>query len=423
MSRKKGLIGLAVVVVLALATVLAISTSSEDDVSAETEVVERRNLVSTVSSSGNIRARRQVDISSDISARVISMDVQEGQDVTAGQVLIQLDRTQFEAALQRARASLSQAKAQYTQVTANQLRAQRNYERTSQLRLASPPIVSQQEFEEAETALEVAQANLESSGFGVEQAEAGVDEAVDRLSKTTIVAPIDGKVTRLNVEEGETVVVGTMNNPGSLVLSISDLSVMELVVQVDETDVPRLAIGDSATVEIDAFPENSFTGSVTQIGNSAIRPPSNQGGTQQAAIDFEVVITIANPGVELRPDLSATAEIVTEVRRDAVAVPIIALTIRDRAALESLDIELPALPEDADAEEGQDVEGVFVVRDGVATFAPVVVGITGREHFEILSGIEPGDVVVSGPYQTIRDLRSGDRVRGETEPDEPDARS
>jgi HlyD family secretion protein len=204
-----------------------------------------------------------------------------------------------------------------------------------------------------------------------------------------------------------------MNNPGSLILTISDLAVVEAVVQVDETDLPALSFGDSASVEIDAFPGMSFPGHVTEIGNSAVERPTSQTG-QAAAVDFEVVITLSDPLVVLRPDLSATATIVTETRKSALAVPIIAVTVRDREAMEGAD------PGEADGEDGarpdpsepRDVEGVLMVRNGTVTFAPVTLGITGREHFEILSGVAVGDTVVSGPYQVIRDLRDGDPVRG-----------
>ncbi len=394
-----------VLLAVILLVLFAIARGGDGTPSVRTETVERRNLVSTVSASGNIRARRQVDISSEVSARVLALLVEEGDEVVAGDTLLRLERTEFEAARQRAQASLSQARAQLTQVRANHTRAQRTYARTRQLLYATPPVVSQQEYEEAETQLEVAQANLEATRYQVDQAQAGVDDAEVRLARTTIVAPIDGKVTRLNVEEGETVIVGTMNNPGSLVLSISDLSVVEVVTEVDETDVPRIALDDSAVVEIDAFPDRTFSGRVSQIGNSAIRPPSQQ-SSSQPAIDFEVVIEIEDPGVELRPDLSATAEVVTDQRIDAVSVPIIALTVRDREDVDSTRVELPP-PSDGEI---QDVEGVFVVDGNRVFFQPVVVGITGREHFEVLSGLEAGTQIVAGPYQVIRDLSDGAQV-------------
>jgi HlyD family secretion protein len=247
---------------------------------------------------------------------------------------------------------------------------------------------------------------------------------VDRLSKTVFRAPIEGKVTRLQVEEGETVIIGTMNNPGSLILTISDLGVVEVVVQVDETDVPELAIGDSADVKIDAFPGETFVGRVTEIGNSAIRPPQSQGaGGQQAAIDFEVVITLDNPPVTLRPDLSATADIVTETRTNVVTVPIIALTVRSKADTlprpERSFMTFGRRPEEpppsalgSERSRSEDeIEGVFKVRASQVTFVPVKAGIAGDEYFEVISGLAPGDTVVAGPYTAIRQLRTEDRVR------------
>ena len=394
-----------ILLVLVLLAVVSIVRGGDGTPSVRSATIERLDLVSTVSASGNIRARRQVDISSEISARVIELRVEEGDDVMVGDTLLQLERTRFEAALQRAQASLSQARAQLTQSRASQLRAQRTFDRTAQLAAATPPVVSQQEYEEAETSLEVANANLNATEFSVQQAEAGVAEAQDDLARTIFTAPMDGKITRLNVEEGETVIVGTMNNPGSLVLSVSDLSVVELVTEVDETDVPRISLGDSAVVEIDAFPNRTFAGRVTQIGNSAVRPPSSQ-GSSQPAIDFEVVITIDASGIELRPDLSATAQIVTDQAVDAVAVPIIALTMRDREDVDSTRFEMPP----ATDAEIQDVEGVFVLDGGRVSFRPVMVGITGQEHFEVISGLEEGTVIVAGPYQVIRQLSDGDVV-------------
>jgi len=404
-----GLVGL--LVLLGLAGLLL---RGDDTPSVRSATIERRDLVSTVSASGNIRARRQVDISSEISARVVELLVEEGDDVEEGQLLLQLERVRFEAALQRAEAQLSQARAQLTQVRANLIRAQRTFTRTAQLRTATPPVVSEQEFEEAETGLEVAQANFDATEFSVAQAQASVAEAEDNLARTVFTAPMDGRVTRLNVEEGETVIVGTMNNPGSLVLSVSDLSVVELVTEVDETEVPRISLGDSAVVEIDAFPDRSFAGRVTEIGNSAVRPPSAQ-GSSQPAIDFEVVITIDATGVELRPDLSATAQIVTDRADDALAVPIIALTVRDREDVDSTRFELPP----ATDAEIQDVEGVFVLEGDRVYFRPVVVGITGQEHFEVLSGLEEGTEIVAGPYQVIRELVDGAVVEITTGPADP----
>lgn len=397
--------------VLVSAAVLAAVRSGDRGVEVRMDEVERRDLESTVTASGNIRPRRTVDISSDVSARVATLEVDEGDDVETGQVLVRLDPTQFQAALRRTQAALDQARAQEAQVRASLIQARRDYDRLQALWQRDTVLVSLQQLDDAETALEVAQANVNGAEFGVRQAEASVEEAQDHLEKTVIRAPMAGKVTRLNVEEGETVIIGTMNNPGSLILTVSDLSVVELVVQVDETDVPELVIGDSAAVEIDAFPDEIFTGRVTEIGNSAIQPPSSQTG-QQAAIDFEVVVTLDEPPVLLRPDLSATAEIVTETRTNVASIPIIALTIRDREDVEASDAPIPAGVDPST----EDIEGVFLVREGTVTFTPVLVGIAGREHFEVLAGVEVGDTVVSGPYQMIRQLADGDPVQRRDDP-------
>ncbi|MEX2466917.1 MAG: efflux RND transporter periplasmic adaptor subunit [Gemmatimonadota bacterium] len=403
--RSKIVLVVALVVVAVAVASTAIARNRNQGVEVRTEVVERRDLVEVVTSSGNVRARRTVDMSSDISAKVTELLVQEGNDVVAGQTLLRLEPDQYRAALSRAEAQLAQARSQEAQQRANLIRSERDLERLVNLSARDSLLVSPQQLDDARTNVEVARATLESAVHGVSQAVAAVDEAADRLSKTVFTAPMTGRVTRLNVEEGETVIIGTMNNPGSLVLTISDLSVMEAVVRVDETDVPRIALGDSATIRIDAFPDRRFTGRVTEVGNSAITPPSQQAAGQQAAIDFEVVLTLDEPEVELRPDLSATADIVVATRDDVLAIPIIALTVRAGSEADSTSSSGTG----ADAPDDQ--EGVFVVREGRVRFVPVDVGITGREHFEVLSGLEVGDTVVAGPYQAIRALSDDDPIR------------
>jgi HlyD family secretion protein len=400
-NRSKLTIGIVITVVLGSAAVLAVTRGRDNGIEVRTEMIETRDLVQFVTASGNIRARRTVDISSDVSARVSQLLIDEGDDVVAGQTLLRLEPDQYQASLSRAEAQLAQSQAQEGQQRANLTQATRDQDRLVQLRTRDSLLVSPQQFDDAQTRVEVQAQLLEAARYGVSQAQAGVDEAEDRLSKTIFNAPMTGKVTRLNVEEGETVIIGTMNNPGSLVLTISDLSLIEVVVQVDETEVSMISLGDHASIRIDAFPDREFSGEVTEIGNSAITPPSQQQGNQQAAIDFEVVLTLDETDVPLRPDLSATADIVVESRADAVSVPIIALTVRDAAEVSDL-----ASQSDAD----DDVEGVFLVQDGLVSFQRVQAGIAGQEYFEVLSGLSSGDVVVAGPYQRIRELRDGDAI-------------
>jgi HlyD family secretion protein len=402
--RSKIVIAVGVVVLAGAVASTAVARNRNQGAEVRTEVVERRDLVEVVTASGNVRARRTVDMSSDVSAKVTRLLVREGDDVVAGQTLLRLEPDQYRAALSRADAQLAQARSQESQQRANLIRAERDLERLLSLSARDSLLVSPQQIDDARTNVEVARATLESAEHGVSQAVAAVDEAADRLSKTVFTAPMNGRVTRLNVEEGETVIIGTMNNPGSLVLTISDLSVMEAVVRVDETDVPRITRGDSATIRIDAFPNRVFTGRVAEVGNSAITPPSQQTAGQQAAIDFEVVLTLDDSKVELRPDLSATADIVVATRDDVLAVPIIALTVRAGP-------EGGAGPSGPGGRTPDDVEGVFLVSESRVRFVPVEIGITGREHFEVISGVEVGDTVVAGPYQAICALNDDDRIR------------
>ena len=414
-KRTKVTIGIVVIILLASAAILQMMFRGDRGVDVRIEETQRRDLLEVVTASGNIRPRRTVNISSDVSARVAELLVDEGQDVVQGQVLLRLEPDQYEAALSRTQASLAQAQAQQTQQEANLLRTQRDLDRLLALRSRDSILVSRQQIDDGHTNLDVSEATLASARHGVSQAQAAVEEATEQVSKTIFIAPMDGRVTRLNVEEGETVIIGTMNNPGSLVLTISDLSVIEVVVQVDETAVPQISLGDSATIRIDAFSNEYFSGQVTEIGNSAINPPSQQSAGQQAAIDFEVVITLDETGTSLRPDLSATADIVTEMRRSVISVPIIAVTVRETESSDLNQLTDRTGPGSGNSSQGEnasaDEEGVFIVVDGTVTFAPIKLGVAGQEYFEVLAGIDVGDNLVAGPYQMIRQLQDGDLVR------------
>jgi HlyD family secretion protein len=346
---------------------------------------------------------------------VTGMYVEEGDAVERGQVLLRIDPTQYQGAVARARAGVSESLAREAQARASLLQAEHALRRATELRAVNADMISPQQYEETETQARVQKALHEAALHGVEIARAMLREAEDQLAKSVIRAPIDGVVTRLNIEEGETAIVGTMNNPGSLLLTISDLSVMEAVVRADETDVPGISVGDRTVLSIDAFPRRRFAGRVTRISHSSTLPPQSRGMTQQSqAVDFEVVITLDDPPAGIRPDLSATAEIVTSARGEALAIPIIALTVRERKDVEALDLDLSAAQEAAlsgIAPEDNDVEGVFVIRDGRARFTLVQVGITGREHFEVLAGLSAGDTVVAGPYEAVRRLTDGSAVR------------
>lgn len=418
MSRKaKIALVLGLVIVIGGIGAMSMRGGDRHGIEVRAETVTARDLVATVTANGWIRPRRSVDIQADLMGRITQLWVAEGDSVKVGQVLLQIDPTEYQAAASRARASVAEAGARRAQSRANLLQARRAFERTQSIVNRDSALVSQQAIEEAATQVEVQEALAEAAEHSVAQAKAALREAENRLAKTTIRAPIEGVVTRLNVEEGETAIVGTMNNPGSLLLTISDLSVMEAVVRVDETDVPAIALGDSASIEIDAFTRQAFTGKVTEIAHSSVvqrkSTTAAAAGAQGQAIDFEIVVTLDAPPTLLRPDLSATAQIVTSTRMGVLSIPIIALTVRDRKALEALPQEDSAASSAAAAASraSKDQEGVFVIRAGKAHFTPVEVGIAGAEHFEVLRGLAAGDSVVAGPYEAIRTLQDGKTIR------------
>jgi HlyD family secretion protein len=416
MTKRGKILGGSIVgiAIIALAG-LGIASRRESGVEVRTEVVQRRDLVSVVTASGIIQPKRKVDISADVSGRVVLLSVVEGQMVQRGDLLLRIDPTAFEAAVRRSEAMVAQARAQEAQARANLLQATSAAQRAEQL-AAGDRLISDQDLEQARTQQRVSEAQFEAARYGVSQATASLNEAQEALRKTTIVAPMTGRVTRLNIEEGETAVVGTMNNPGSLLLTVADLGEMEAAVKVDETDVPHISHGDSASVKIDAFPDKSFTGRVTQIANSAIQGQGTAAaGQQNQSVDFEVVITLDNPPAELRPDLSATAEIITETRDNAISVPIIAVTVRDPDGKKFQAAEAeqgaPAGPAAGPAAREAEVEGVFVLSDGTAAWVPITLGIAGDQYFEVVDGLDGGEVVIAGPYSAVRDLEAGSSVR------------
>ncbi len=393
------------------------------------EAVTKRDLTSIVTASGKIEPKRKVDVSADITGRIVDLPVREGDVVQRGQVVVRIDPAQYQANVERMEAMLASAQATAAQARANKDQAERAYNRARDIRAQNAQLVSQEALEQAETQMRVAVANLESADRQVDQARAGLREAQDALRKTTIVAPMSGRVTRLAVEEGEVAVPGTFSRETGLLMTISDLSVIQVTVEVDETDVVRIHMGDSAEITIDAFPDTTFTGHVTKISNSSIggAVASTGGMSTDQAVDFEVEVTLDNPPRGVRPDLSATARIITDTRRQVLSVPIIALTVRDPsdtlpAAVRNARREGDSARADSAARPAagtrgrartREIEGLFVVDTTTmeAQFRAVKVGIAGDEYFEVLSGVNEGETIVAGPYQAIRDLRNDARVK------------
>ncbi len=416
MSTKKVLLFVGVAGVIGVVAAAGMK-GGDEGVEVRAERVERRDLVSIVTASGKIEPKKKVDISADIPGRVIRLAVEEGQWVNRGDLLLVIDPTQYQAAANRAQAAVSQSQAQAAQARAQVLKAENDLKRAEMLSQGEN-LISAADLEQARTQARVAEAQAEAARHAVAQAQAALSEARDNLAKTTIVAPMSGRVTRRNIEEGETAIIGTMNNPGSLLLTVADLSVMEATVKVDETDVPSITIGDSAVVRIDAFPGQTFAGKVTRIGNSAVQTAASQAGAgDQQSVDYEVKITLDDPPEALRPDLSATADIVTETRERVLAVPIISLAVRDpdgkkfQADEDAAEAGEGVAEAEQRARKASEVTGVFVIAGDSVTWVPVTTGIAGDRYFEITGGLKGGETVVAGTYQAIRELEAGAAVR------------
>ncbi len=416
---KWSLVGVAVIAVGILG--LNAFTSGEKAVEVRIEEVESRDLVESVTASGRISPQTKVDLSADITGRIVRLAVKEGDLVTRGQFLLQIDPQQYQAAVQRAEASLAQARAQEAQARANWLQAQRDYERMLEVQKANAQLISAEELDRLETSVEVQKALHDAARYTVEQNVAAMRDAEWALGRTTITAPMSGRVTRLNVEEGETAIMGTLNKDAATLLTIADMSVFETKVRVDETDVSRIKLGDSAVVQIDAFRDTTFTGRVTQISNSSVTTAAAQPG-QETAIDYEVTIQLENPPADTRPDFSATAKVITAVRQNVLSVPIIALTVREEEGMQPEDSgAVPVTATRAATQVGRrDVEGVFLVgEDNRVIFRPVQVGIAGEKHFEVISGLQGGERIVGGTYQAIRGLTEGSLVREPAKQESP----
>ena len=419
MSKKAKIsIGAAVGLVIVLIGVLGAMKKGNKSVEVRIEPVEKRDLVASVTASGQVRPQTKVDVASDVAGKIITLAVREGQMVTKGQFLLQIDREQPQAAASRAEAAMASAQAQNAQARANFIQSQRSYDRTLAMQKANAQLVSAEQLDQLKTAVEVNQAIVEASSHQIEQARAALRDARSALSKTTLYAPMAGRVTRLVVEQGETAVPGTFNKDAATLLTISDMSVLETKVKVDETDVARISIGDSAVVQIDAFPDTTFVGRVSKISNSSVRGAAVQQSADQA-VDYEVTIQLVNAPAETRPDFSATAKVITDSRKQVMSIPIIALTVRENENLTPGDTAVGLGRPKPTVEVGKkDVEGVFVVgADNKVTFRPVRVGIAGEKHFEVLSGLKEGEKIVAGTYQAIRDLKDGTLVRAAKVPE------
>jgi HlyD family secretion protein len=442
-TGKKILIAAGVVVVVGGAVAGNIALKRESGKTVTVEKIVKRDLEAIVAASGKIQARTTVNISADTMGRVTQLAVDEGQRVTKGQFLMQIDPRNQQTAADRTAAGLAAARSTLDQLRTgvqaareNLSLSRENLRRTREL--WAQQLTTRQALDTAESEVKVREANLRDAEQAlstqeqrIRETQAQVSSAQYDLSRARIESPIDGLVVRRNIEQGETVVIGTMNNAGTVLLQIADMSIIEAEVEVDETDIPFVQIGQPAKIRIDALPDQEFTGKVTEVGNSPI-VQAQAGQTGQTATNFKVTVTIDGQIPEVRPGFTCTADITTATRTQVVAVPIQAMAVREliydaagkivpqpkadaksNAPRPSATDPLPA------GQTRKDTEGVFLLKDKVATFVPVKTGIAGDKYFEVLSGLEPGAEVITGPFNSVRDLKDGDAVK----PEEPKDRT
>jgi len=395
-KRKKFII-ISAVSLLAAAIVIANLTSKrEKSIRVTVEKTSTHDLTSIISASGEIKPKKNINISAHVPGRIIKIGVLEGQMVKAGDFLLKLDAAQYEANAERDRALIQSYRSQLIQSEARMKREQNNYERQRQL--FDSQLISQEQLETAKVQSDIARAEVQAFRHQIQQAEASLKSTLDSLSKTVYNSPIDGIITSLRVEEGEVAVIGTMNNPGTVLMTIADLSEMEVEVEVDETDVVGVKLGQPAEVKVDALPDQVLKGTVTEIGSSALDKLTT---TQQESRDFQVTITLSDPPDTLKPGLSASADIITAEKKGVLAVPISALVIREKVG------EKPS------GKESGEEEGVYIVENGRAAFRPVSKGIMGGLLVEVSAGLDEGQEVIVGPYNSLRELKDGALIKPE----------
>jgi HlyD family secretion protein len=451
MNVKKIALIVGVLLVLVVIVGFTVNQSQKSVVTVQTGKVVKQDISSTVTASGQIKPKTIVNVGANAMGRIIRLYVKEGEKVKKGQVLAQLENVQSAADVEMtkatltsaqtdavaSRAALNTAEAQMKSSAADLARTKLDYERAQGL--YKDQLIAKADYDTKKAAYEVAEAVHAQDIARVAQSKAQVDSAVGRvgqakasltrvndvLSKTTYEAPFSGTVTNLPVHEGETVVMGIQNSPGSTLMTVADMSVITAEIQVDETDIVNVALGQDAEVTIDAIPNQTFKGKVTEIGDNAIirstgvSTSQSTGGTQEAK-DFKVVVTLTDPPQNLRPGLSSTAKITTGLAQNVLAIPIQAITVRDKNDLEATDAKAkkapvvdktaPAAPSSA-KKENNDVQGVFVIRNNKAEFHKVETGLTGTTEIQVKSGLTDGDVIITGSYKVLKTIRNGAGVK------------
>src|ERR1700723_1405288 len=446
---KKIAIGAGIAILLAIIVAFTVHQSSKNVTTVQTGKVERQDLATIVSASGEIKPKTYVNVGANAMGKITHLYVREGDHVKKGELLAQLENVQSsadvnanEASLQAAQTDALAADAAVKTSQADMQRAQADYDRNKldwerTQNLYKDGLISKSDFDsrknawatadfglaQAQARVAQAQAQTDSANKHVTQNRANLTRVTDVLQKTSYNAPFDGVVTNLPVREGETVVMGIQNAPGSTLMTIADMSIITAEVMVDETDIVNVRLGQSAEVTIDAIPKKIFHGTVSEIGDNAIVRSTGVATSQQTtaseeAKDFKVVVTVTDPPQDLRPGLSTTAKITTAARSSVLSIPIQALSLRSKAQLEqeksapgSVHAAGPTPKETSKKDQQQDLQGVFVIRNKKAVFVPIGTGITGTSDIEVLNGLQKGDEVITGSYKILRTLRSGSSVK------------
>jgi HlyD family secretion protein len=424
-KRTRIVIGVLAVAILGGIVAVNVTKERRNRINVQTQKVGRQDLVSTVTASGEVKPRKYVNVSSNVSGRITHLLVKEGERVRRGQVLARIDSTRLEASTRSSEAGVQAQKAEVQRALADLEAAKLAFERTQ--RMHKDKLVSDSQMDQADADFKMKSANVDALRRRIAQQEAALESVKDDLEKAVVVAPMDGAVTNLAKEEGE-MVIGAQSFQPTVIMTVADLSVMECEVMVDETDIRNLAVGQEAEIRVDALEEGTkIKGEVTEIGSSAIPRGSTQGGTPSTtntgnqAKDFKVKITLKDPPSNIKPGLNAAADITTSRKQQVIAVPIQAVVVRevnkegkvvDPGALQASDAPSPA-PEGGGRKKAEEKDGVFVISNNKVSFKPVKTGIVGETEIEIKDGLAGGEEIVTGSYKTLRTLKDQATVKVE----------
>ena len=417
----------AVALVVAVIVVANVRRGSGAQTAVQAGDVKRGSIASTVRAPGRVQPETQVKLSANVPGQVVRLAVREGDPVRKGQFLLQIDDTQYRAQVREATAALAGARSNLRLAEASSEQSDASYKRKEAL--FAQNLVSPEELDVARTLRNTDRARLDAAREEIDRAEAGLQLTQDNLRKTRFESPLDGTVTQLSIEQSEIVVIGTMNNPGTVILTVADLSRMEVEADVDETDVAAVAVGHTAEIRVDALPDTVLTGLVTEIANS---PFIANLETQEQQTNFEVDVRIDRPPATLRPGMTADVEIRTARKESVLVVPIQSVVVRTPKELEppakdrrkkkgseASESKPPATgagsPPGAGAAgaKPEEIKGVFVIDKGLAEFRRVRTGLSSDTDFEVEGELKPGDRVVTGPHRILRTLKPGQKVKVE----------